>query len=158
MLLPIFFSISKLRSSTKRLNSSEALLFIDSLRLTKPVKFTLSRNPNEDTCAIFNTHTIIINHSDLFKEVILHELGHLESSLVPGTANYKIKELEKLSKKDKVSIELSKDLVIESEEEAWDWALKANGGDFGRRSTIAMNLCLKSYKAINQPIVINYIQ
>lgn len=150
MLTSLFFSIAKLRSSTKRLTREEAVNLIKRKYPYKDTFYVRFISNDETPYFDLSENTLAINDKHCFEEVILHELGHAVMSRKVGSANHLSFLKQSIS-----TTHLEKKYILASEIEAWNWASENSDKPFGKRTQLAINLFLRSYKNLDNKVDIN---
>lgn len=139
-----YFNIGILRSSNKLLTMQE----VGEIHKKYSPKGVEIRVHDGESGAeyIHRIKRIEICSKDLYEEVLLHEIAHAVLSVTKGTANYKVCSL-------KTGDKLSRDLLIENEKEAWEWAEKHSSKPFGLRTKLAIKVSLRSYEVHNSEVL-----
>jgi hypothetical protein len=138
MYLTDYFNIDILRSSNKPMTEDEMRAVLRKY-LPKDVKVKITDDYYEGSS--FNSYTNVLTMyvRELYEEILLHEIGHCVVGRKRGTANWKLNQLKSGDK-------VSKDLIIQSENEAWDWARANASKPWGLRTRAAVKVSLRSYR------------
>lgn len=114
---------SEVRVLVKKFSPSTKL----KLGKTQPIYFDMFEN------------VISLNSEKLYEEIVMHELGHAVNSQMEGSANWLL--MDELKSRNRYT----KKMVIQAEEEAWNWA-KDNSPSWGLKSRILAMKAIINYK------------